>query len=112
MIKPLDDVLHDFSQIFEVEQQSGLVQLCPRQGDTDLVIMAVRVLALALVVAQVVPCGKRIVHGDFEHDPPAAGPTRPSVAYRQTLILQLGRQSSQAPMPKKPSTARRSVVRL
>jgi hypothetical protein len=31
----------------------------------------VRILALALVVAQVVARSKRIFHRDFEHDPPA-----------------------------------------
>ena len=30
--------------------------------------MAVRIFALALVVAQVVACGECVFHGDFEHD--------------------------------------------
>jgi hypothetical protein len=29
----------------------------------------VRILTLALVIAQVMPCGKRIVYGNFEHEP-------------------------------------------
>ena len=63
-------MLHDFFQILEIEQQPGFVEFRPGQGHPDLVIMSVRVLALAFVVAQVVSCGKRIFHGDFEHEPP------------------------------------------
>jgi len=51
-------VLHHVFQVFEIEQQSGLVEFRAGKSHTDLVVVAVRVLALALVVAQVVSCGE------------------------------------------------------
>jgi hypothetical protein len=39
----------------------------PAKRDADLVIMAVRIFALALVVAQVMSRGKGIVNRNFEH---------------------------------------------
>src|SRR5262249_5202721 len=45
------------------------------QSDPDLIIVAVRVFALALIVPQVMSCGECIFDGDFEHDPPSSPPT-------------------------------------
>ena len=91
MVEALDDMPHDFAQVLEVEQQSGLVQFRAGQSDTNLVVVAVRILALALVVAQVMARGKRIFDRDFEHDPSAAPVTKrrdrssckPSILQRQ-----------------------------
>jgi hypothetical protein len=51
----------------EVQQQAGFVQFGPGQRDADLVVVPVRVLALALVIAKVVSGGETCLHGDFIH---------------------------------------------
>ena len=51
----------------EVEQQAGLVERGAGQRDADLVVVAVRVLALAFVVAEIVAGGEICLHGDFIH---------------------------------------------
>ena len=61
-------MFHNVFQIFEIEQQAGLVELGTGEGHTNLVIMAVRVLALAFVVAQVVPGGECVFHSYFVHE--------------------------------------------
>ena len=38
------------------------------EGDTNFVVVAVRILALAFVVAQVVACGECVFDGDFVHE--------------------------------------------
>ena len=67
MVETIDNVFHHFAQVFEVEQESGLVQFQSRQSHTDLVVVPVRILALALVVPQVVPRGKCVLYGYLEH---------------------------------------------
>ena len=69
MVKSLNDMLHRLAQVLEIEQQSGPVQIFAGQGHADLIVVAVGLLALALVIAQVVACSKRIFNRDFEHDP-------------------------------------------
>src|SRR5208282_3586513 len=68
VVETVDGVLHHVFQIFEIEQQAGLVEFGAREGHTNLVIVAVRVLALALVVAQVVPCRECVFDGNFKHE--------------------------------------------
>src|ERR1039458_47663 len=51
-----------------IEQQAGLVEFSARQGHTNLVIVAVRVLALALVIAQVVSGGECVFDSNFVHE--------------------------------------------
>src|SRR4051794_24731205 len=67
MIKAVDGRLHHSLQVFEVEQQAGLVEFAALQGDPHLVIVAVRILALTFVVAQVMSGGEGVFNGDFEH---------------------------------------------
>src|SRR5580698_7163105 len=67
MIQPLDDVLHHLAQVFEVEQQPSLVEFLAGQRDPDFIVVAMRVLTLPLVIAEIVSGGKRIFDGDFEH---------------------------------------------
>src|SRR5689334_23568492 len=71
MIEPIDDVLHHFAQILEIEQQPGLVQVLAGQCDSYFVVVPVRVLALSLVVAQVVTRGKCVVDRYLVHAAPS-----------------------------------------
>ncbi len=48
VVDAIDDRAHDVLEQFEVEQQAGGVELGSGQGDTDLVVVAVRVFALPL----------------------------------------------------------------
>src|ERR1039458_1895740 len=75
VIEPIDNVLHHFAKVFEIEQETSLVQFSSGQRDPDLVVMAVRILALALVVAQIMSRGKSIVNRNFEHVP-LSGPAQ------------------------------------
>ena len=65
------DAVNDRAQYlleqFEIQQQACLVQSVSAQSDADLVVVAVRILTLALVVAKVVSGGKACLHGDFVH---------------------------------------------
>ena len=67
MVDALDNRAKHLLEQLEVEQQAGLVQRGPGQGNADLVVVPVRVLALALVVAEVVAGGETGLHGDFIH---------------------------------------------
>jgi len=67
VVDALDDRTQQILEQLEVQQQAGGVQLRPGQGDADLVVMAMRVLALALVVAEVVSGGETCLHGNFKH---------------------------------------------
>src|SRR5438270_3027132 len=69
MIQTFDHVLHYLPEIFEIEQQACLVEFGARESDPNLVVMAVRVFALAFVIAQVMACRKCVFHRDFEHVP-------------------------------------------
>jgi anaerobic magnesium-protoporphyrin IX monomethyl ester cyclase len=72
VVEPLDHMLHDVAQVFEIEQQSSFVEFSAGERDTNLVVVPVRVFALALVVAQVMSGCERIFNSNFEHAPPAA----------------------------------------
>ena len=52
MVDAVDDRTHDVLQVLEVEQQPGRVELFSTQRDAHLVVVAVRVLALAFVIAR------------------------------------------------------------
>ena len=52
MIQPFDHVLHDFAQVLEIKQQLEVIEIFASERDANLVIVAVRILALAFVVAQ------------------------------------------------------------
>ena len=68
VIETFDGVLHHIFQVFEIEQQAGFVELRSRQGHADLVVVAVRILALAFVVAEVVSGGECVFYGYFVHE--------------------------------------------
>src|SRR5580692_12430919 len=93
VIEPLDRLFHDLTQFLEVEQQPGLVQFLAGERNPHLVIVPVRILTLALVIAQVMPGGKRIIYGNFEHEPswrPVSrtkrGPVPNRILYRDASI--------------------------
>jgi AbrB family looped-hinge helix DNA binding protein len=67
VIESIDDVPHDFAQVFEIKEQTRFVQIFSRQCNPDLVIVAVRVFTLPLVVSEVVAGGKCVFNSDFEH---------------------------------------------
>src|SRR6267143_375276 len=52
----------------EVEEQAGFVEFVALESDEDLVVVAVRVLTLATIVAEVVAGGEAGFYGYFEHD--------------------------------------------
>jgi hypothetical protein len=60
-------MLHDFPQVFEIQQQPGSIQFAPSQRDSYIVIVAVWVLTLSLVITQIVSGCECIVYGDFVH---------------------------------------------
>ena len=65
-MRSIDRAQHLLEQL-EVEQQTGLIELGAGQRHADLVVVAVRVLALAFVVAQIVAGGEICLHGNFKH---------------------------------------------
>jgi len=67
MIQTVDHWLHHELQFLEVEQQAGVIEFAPLQRNLNLVIVAVRVLALPAVIAQVVSRGKAIFNSNFVH---------------------------------------------
>src|SRR5215469_13904437 len=70
MIETLDDMPHDLAQILEIKEQTSFVEFGSGQRNANFVVMAVRVLALAFIVAQVVSRGKCVFNGYFEHGSP------------------------------------------
>jgi hypothetical protein len=68
MVEVVDDRAHDLLEEFEVEEEASLVEVFALEGDEDLVVVAVRVFALATVVAEVVAGGEAGFYGYFEHD--------------------------------------------
>jgi hypothetical protein len=68
MVEVFDDRAHDLLEESEVEEQAGLVKVFSLEGDEDLVIVSVRVLALASVVAKVVAGREAGFYGYFKHD--------------------------------------------
>ncbi len=67
MVEPVNDVPHHLAEVLEVKQQAGFVELGSGQRHPHLVVVPMRILALALVIPQVMARGKRIVNRDFEH---------------------------------------------
>ena len=72
MVEAIDHMLHDFAQVFEIEKQHGLVELASGERHPYFVVVPVRVLTLALVVAEEVPRSKRIVDSYLVHTSPGA----------------------------------------
>jgi hypothetical protein len=68
MVEVFDDGAHDLFEELEVEQEASLVEIFALEGDEDLVVVAVRVLALATVVAEVVAGGEAGFYSYFKHD--------------------------------------------
>jgi hypothetical protein len=68
VIEIVNDRAHDLLEEFEVEEQASLVEVFALESDEDLVVVAVRILALATIVAEVVAGGKAGFYGDFKHD--------------------------------------------
>src|SRR6185312_10184489 len=70
VIKAVNYALHDFLQVLEIQQQTGLVQFRAAQSDPDLVVVAVRVLTLAPVIPQIMSGCKCVFYRDFVHPLP------------------------------------------
>ena len=68
VVEVVDDGAHDLLEELEVQQKAGFVEVFALEGDEDLVVMAVRVLALATIVAEVVAGRKAGFYSYFEHD--------------------------------------------
>src|SRR5579862_5674023 len=68
VVQAVHDGLQGFLQLAKVEQQTGFVEFLTGQGDSYLVIVAVRIFALAFVIAQVVARRKRIFYSDLKHE--------------------------------------------
>src|ERR1035437_3351732 len=62
-----DDRTQRLLEQLEIEQKARRVEFSSGQGDTDLVVVPVRVLALALVVAKIMAGRKTSLHVDFKH---------------------------------------------
>src|SRR5258706_13587048 len=69
VIEVVDDGAHDLLEQLEIEEQASLVEVFALEGDEDLVVVAVRVFALAAVVAEVVAGGEAGFYGYFKHEP-------------------------------------------
>jgi len=54
-------------ELLEIQQQAGLVEGLPAQRNSHTVVVTVRLLALAAIVAQVVTRRKRVFDSNFEH---------------------------------------------
>lgn len=54
VVEIIDGGTEDVLELLEIEQEAGFVELLPGQGDEDPVVVAVGVLALAVVVAEIV----------------------------------------------------------
>jgi hypothetical protein len=78
VIQPVDHVFHDLTKVLEIEEQAGFIKLATSESHADFVVMSVRVFALALVVAEIVPRGKRIVDSDLVHSSPELARPHPA----------------------------------
>src|SRR4029077_19228102 len=54
-------------QVFEVEQQAGLVEFAAFQQHSHAIVVPVRLLALSAIVSQVVTGGEGVFYGDLKH---------------------------------------------
>jgi hypothetical protein len=67
VVEVFDDGLEQRLENFEVEQETGFVELFADESDEHTVVMAVGILALAVVIAEVVAGGKTGFYGDLKH---------------------------------------------
>src|SRR5580693_2804196 len=67
MVDAVDGGFEHLLEQLEVEQQPGGVERGSSQRHANAIVMAVRVLALAMVVAKVMAGRKAGFHGDFIH---------------------------------------------
>ena len=67
VVEIVDGGTHDLLEELEVEEHACFVELFADEGDEDLVVVAVWILALATIVAEVVAGGKTGFYGYFEH---------------------------------------------
>src|ERR1700685_2388757 len=68
VVEVLDGGAHDLLEELKVEQEPGWVDLLADESDKHFVVVAVRVLALATIVAKVVAGGESGFYGYFKHD--------------------------------------------
>jgi hypothetical protein len=68
MIKVFDGRPHHLLEKLKIKEHASLVELFSCKRDEDLVVVAVRILALAAVVAEVVAGGKTGFYSYFKHD--------------------------------------------
>jgi hypothetical protein len=55
VVDALDDRVQNALEEFEVQQQTGVIEFAAAEGYADFVVVAVRVFALALVIAEEMP---------------------------------------------------------
>ncbi len=67
MIDALDHRAHHLLEQLEIQQKAGLIQRSSGQGHADLIVMAVRIFALAAIVAEIVAGGEVGLYGDLVH---------------------------------------------
>jgi hypothetical protein len=68
VVEVFDYRTHDLFEELEIEEEASFIEVIALKGDEYLVVVAVRVLALATVVAEVVAGGKAGFYGYFKHD--------------------------------------------
>jgi hypothetical protein len=68
VVEVIDYGAHDLLEELEVEEQTGFIEVFALEGDEDLVVVTVRILALATIVAEVVAGRKAGFYGYFKHD--------------------------------------------
>jgi hypothetical protein len=68
VVKIVDGGTHHLLEKFEVEKHTSFVKLFADQGNEDFVIMAMRVFALASVIAEVVAGRKAGFYSYFKHE--------------------------------------------
>src|SRR5437868_10625974 len=76
MIEALYHRLHHLFKLLEIEQKPSIIQLAPLQGDANFVVVAMRILAFASVIAQVMSCRKTIFNSHFVHDSSSLSPRK------------------------------------
>ena len=67
VVEVVDRGTEDLLEELEVKQEAGFVELSAGERDEHFVVVAVRVFALAAVVAEVVAGGETGFYGNFEH---------------------------------------------
>jgi hypothetical protein len=67
VVDAVDDRSQHLLQKLEVEQQTAVIESRARECDAHFVIMAMRIFALSVVIAQVMPGRKACLNRDFVH---------------------------------------------